>query len=95
MYELSKRVVGSSLRKLRETAGLTQTELAHRLLMPQSYVSKVETGERALRVGEVFAYSEALGIPAEAVLQKLAESLDGAGRDAQRRLQAQWHDGGH
>ena len=50
----------------RRAAGVTQAELAARLGKPQSFVSKVERGERRLDVMEFCQVAEALGIdPAE------------------------------
>ena len=46
----------------RREAGLTQVELADRLGRPQSFVSKVERGERRLDVIEFCQVAEALGI---------------------------------
>jgi DNA-binding transcriptional regulator YiaG len=44
----------------RETAGLTQWQLAERLRRPQSYVSKFERGERRLDVVEFLDVARAL-----------------------------------
>ena len=73
MYEISNRLVGRSLRKLRCDAGLTQVAVAQRLKTPQSFVSKVEIGERGLKLGEVYSYAEALGID----VFKLVEAVRG------------------
>lgn len=43
-------VLRKHLRALRRTAGLTQAELGARLKVDQSYVSKVERGERYMDV---------------------------------------------
>ncbi|MBI5408835.1 MAG: helix-turn-helix transcriptional regulator [Nitrospirae bacterium] len=43
-------------------SGLTQGELAMRLEVPQSWVSKVESGERVLSFVEVLEVCSALGI---------------------------------
>ncbi len=48
----------------RKTAGLTQAELAVRLFRPQSFISKIERGERRLDVVEFFEVAQALGIDA-------------------------------
>lgn len=45
----------------RKGAGLTQVELASRLGRPQSFVSKVEKGERRVDVVEFCQLAEALG----------------------------------
>jgi transcriptional regulator with XRE-family HTH domain len=46
----------AKLREMREQAGVTQVELAACLSKPQSYVSKVESGERRLDFLEVRDY---------------------------------------
>ena len=49
------------LRATRKGAGPTQAELASRLGETQSWVSKVERGERRLDVMELRAFSNAMG----------------------------------
>lgn len=41
---------------------MTQRDLAARLGRPHSYVSKIETGERRLDVGEFVEYAKAVGV---------------------------------
>ena len=41
------------LKQARAEAGLTQVEVAHRLKRPQSFVSKIESGERRVDVVEL------------------------------------------
>ena len=41
------------LRKVRLEAGLTQVEAARKLKKPQSYVSKIERGERRIDIVEL------------------------------------------
>ena len=56
------------LHRARKEAGLTQAELAERLLKPQSFVAKVEGGERRLDVIEFIQVLHAIGAdPADAV----------------------------
>lgn len=53
-------VVGRVLRKLRDARGLKQADLAMRLGRRQSFVSKIENGERELSLAEVYSYALAL-----------------------------------
>ncbi|MEO0485528.1 MAG: helix-turn-helix transcriptional regulator [Pseudomonadota bacterium] len=46
----------------RKSKRITQQELADRLDRPQSYVAKVETGERRLDVIEFMEWTEAAGV---------------------------------
>lgn len=54
--------LASVLRDARTNAGLKQTELADRLSIPQSFVSKWEAGQRRLDLVELMAICRALGI---------------------------------
>ncbi len=50
------------LRQLREDAEVRQVDLAEALGKPQSFVSKVESGERRLDLLELRTYCEALDV---------------------------------
>jgi transcriptional regulator with XRE-family HTH domain len=50
------------LRDVRTKVGITQEELAERLKQTQSFISKVERGERRLDIVELMAFCKALGI---------------------------------
>jgi len=52
----------ASLANTREAAGITQAELARRLNKPQSYVSKIETGERGIDLIELIDLLEAIPV---------------------------------
>ena len=47
------KTVIKKLREAREAAGLTQTEAAEKLGKPQSYISKIERGERRIDIVEL------------------------------------------
>jgi transcriptional regulator with XRE-family HTH domain len=61
------------LAEARIDAGLTQQELAARLQRPQSFVSKIESGERRLDVIEFIEVVEALELRPDAVFGRLGK----------------------
>ncbi len=61
------------LRSWRAEAGLTQSEVGERLGNTQTFVSKVERGERRLDVVEFAEWCEALGIAAESAFQQFLQ----------------------
>ena len=50
------------LRNAREEKGLTQSEVAERLGQTQSFVSKVERGERRIDIVELRAFCSAINV---------------------------------
>jgi transcriptional regulator with XRE-family HTH domain len=70
-YELLR----DELKNARVQAKLLQTDLAKRLKKPQSYISKVESGERNLDVIEFIVYCDAMGIEPVKWLKKLVEKF--------------------
>ena len=63
------------LRQVREERGMTQSALAEKLEVPQSFVSKVESGERRLDILELRQVCLALDVPLRKVVQRLEEVL--------------------
>ncbi len=63
------------LREVRQEAGLRQVDLAARLGVPQSFVSKVELGERRLDVLELRRVCLAVGMSLEEFVRRLETRL--------------------
>lgn len=61
-HDAEHRRLCAMLRDQREQVGLRQLDVAERLGVPQSFVSKYETGERRLDLIELGAVCDALGI---------------------------------
>lgn len=57
-----QKIFLACLKEAREASGLTQVDLADRLGMTQSQVSKCERGERRLDLIELHAWCQALGV---------------------------------
>lgn len=64
----------------RKSKGITQQELANRLDRPQSYIAKVETGERRLDVVEFIEWAGGLKEGSEKLLASMKKEMDGAPR---------------
>jgi len=74
IYTSQQKRLQELLHQLRQQAGLRQIDLAKRLGVPQSFVSKYESGERRLDILELRAVCASLGIS----LQKFARRLENA-----------------
>ena len=70
-YELLR----SELKKARVESSILQKDLAKTLRKPQSYISKIESGERNLDVVEFIQYCEGLGIDPTKWLRNLTEKF--------------------
>ena len=57
IYGQEYKKVVENLRKAREDAGLRQEDVAQKLGKPQSYISKIERGERRIDVVELKAFA--------------------------------------
>jgi transcriptional regulator with XRE-family HTH domain len=66
------------LKKSRRDKGIRQVELAEKLGVPQSFVSKYESGDRRLDVLELRQVCDAIGISLQEFIQKLENSLNEA-----------------
>lgn len=64
------------LKVTREERNLSQTEIAEKLGRTQSFVSKVERGERRLDVVELRAFCKAIGVPFTTFVSKVEKTLN-------------------
>ena len=72
-------VIGACLRKHRKRREMTQCELAEAMGRTQSFVSKVETGERGLGAAELFEYVIALDEDFTIIAEEIRLGLSRAG----------------
>jgi transcriptional regulator with XRE-family HTH domain len=63
------------LRKYRERAGKSQTEVAKALGLDQSRVAKIERGERRIDIIELRIYCQAVGISLAEFVEALEQRL--------------------
>jgi transcriptional regulator with XRE-family HTH domain len=71
IYSAEYQRLCAVLRELRLTAGLTQVHVAAELGVPQSFVSKYESGERRLDVIELRHVAQVLGVTVRDVLERM------------------------
>ena len=70
-------VLGRVLVKAREAQGLKQSEVAQRLGLPASYLSKVEKGTRRLDVIELVRIAEAMECDPAEIMREVQKELRG------------------
>ena len=64
--------------ELREKAGMTQRDLAKKVKREQTFVWRIECGERRLDVVEFFWVCKALGVDAKKMYGRLADAFNQA-----------------
>lgn len=70
-------VLIATLVEARKDTGMTQVELSNRLKRPQSFISKIEQGQRRLDVIEFCAIARALGRDPVALFDTVYRKLPG------------------
>lgn len=68
-------VLGELLVEVRERAGLKQADVAARLDLPPSYLSKIENGTRRLDVIELMRMAAAMNADPAAIVRELRKRL--------------------
>ena len=66
----------AALRRYRKLRGISQVELAKMCELPQSFISKYETGERYLTFVEVLTLCKLLDIDIDKLVEELGEELN-------------------
>jgi len=68
VYSEEYQRVITALKKARKERGITQAQLAEALGRPQSFIAKIESGERRLDVVEFVHLARLVGLESEEVL---------------------------
>jgi transcriptional regulator with XRE-family HTH domain len=72
------RLLGEVLVRARQRAGRKQAEVAARLELPASYLSKIESGTRRLDVIELIRVAEAMDVDPAEIVRQLREAMRGS-----------------
>jgi transcriptional regulator with XRE-family HTH domain len=83
-YTAAYDLLRDLLKKARESKGISQSQLAETLDVPQSYVSKYETGERRLDLIETLEVCAALGADTAAFIRELQTRITHQSRKKKR-----------
>ncbi|WP_436893186.1 helix-turn-helix domain-containing protein [Siccibacter turicensis] len=75
IYSEEYQLVIKELKSARKARGITQVELADALGRPQSFIAKIENGERRLDVVEFMHMARMLGIDAAGIIEKLGKDV--------------------
>ena len=70
-------ILGRILAATRERAGIKQSDLAARLDVPASYLSKIENGTRRLDVIELIQIAKAMEVDPGEIVQQVAREMNG------------------
>ncbi len=73
IQELLKEAFLKNLRNARKKAGLSQKEAADRMGKPQSFIAKIESGERKLSPIEIFLLSKIYNVEVGAFFEGMGE----------------------
>ena len=76
--ELQREKLQELLKRIRQDKGIRQIELAEKLGVPQSFISKYESGDRQLDILELRQVCQAVGISLQEFIRKLEDSLNGS-----------------
>ncbi|EBP0009276.1 helix-turn-helix transcriptional regulator [Salmonella enterica] len=76
VYSDDYQSVISALKQARIRRNITQTAIATALGRPQSFIAKVENGERRLDVVEFIRLAQLLGMDWQSELQSIARKYD-------------------
>ena len=69
------RILGEALVRARQRAKLKQSDVAARLGLPSSYLSKIESGTRRLDVVELIRVAEAMGVDPAEIVREVAAAM--------------------
>ena len=68
VHKALEEIIGTNIAKYREAAGLTQAALAEIIGISTAFVSRVERGQKKMKVETLYATAKALNVSVDALL---------------------------
>ena len=68
MTTISLEQIGKNVARYRKALGLTQSDLAEKVTVSTAFISRVERGQKMMKVQTLYAVSQALGVSCDALL---------------------------
>ena len=66
-----KKILASNLRRIRNSTGMSQEELADRAGLHRTYISSVERAQRNVTLENIFALAKALGVQPDQLIKPI------------------------
>ncbi len=67
--------IGTRIRNLREQKGMTQAELAKKIMIDKSVMNRIEIGTRLVRSDELLLLSQVLNVSADFLLENKSKEI--------------------
>ena len=67
--------IGTRIRNLREQKGMTQAELAKKIMIDKSVMNRIEIGSRLVRSDELLLLSQVLNVSADFLLENKSKEI--------------------
>ena len=67
--------IGTRIRNLREQKGMTQAELAKKIMIDKSVMNRIEIGARLVRSDELLLLSQVLNVSADFLLENKSKEI--------------------
>lgn len=68
VHKALEEVIGANIAKYRKAAGLTQAALAEKIEVSTTFISRVERGQKRMKVETLYATAKALNVSVDALL---------------------------
>lgn len=75
MTTISAELIGNNISKYRTMAGLTQAQLAERIGVSIPFISRVERGQKLMKLQTLCAIAQALNVSCDALLRECSSSV--------------------